>query len=217
MPIGANRAGIVSQVGNAIPDSVLDNFEADLYDNQSLTLSDRYGGDLSNFTRQQTTVYEGSYALSDDGAATNYVAIMDTDRTAQQGDTISVRALTDSGSGWSGFLFGTQGESGSAGNYGVLIDWGGFLSIRKDMGADGGGESGTLLQETSWSPNSSTWYQFIIDWQTDDTIALTIADESGAQVASISATDATYTSGGTGYWYNGDNWGGGGWDLAEVL
>jgi hypothetical protein len=47
------------------------------------------------------------------------------------------------------------------------------------------------------------WYEVEIDWKTDNTINVTLS-QGGSVVATTSATDSTYTSGGFGftYWYN---------------
>ena len=48
-----------------IPDSVVDNFEEPLYEEQNKTLSDYWTGSVSTWTRQTTTVQEGQYAVED--------------------------------------------------------------------------------------------------------------------------------------------------------
>jgi hypothetical protein len=61
MPLGANRAGIVSQVGDAIPDS-------EAFEHNDLTGT--YGGDTGSFAIQTGTVFEGSYALESTASGT---------------------------------------------------------------------------------------------------------------------------------------------------
>lgn len=65
--------------------------------------------------------------------------------------------------------------------------------------------SGTLLAETSLSVGDSTqWLRFEVDWGTDGSITGRLENSSGSTLATVNATDYTFTSGGFGFSvYNG--------------
>jgi len=198
--MGFKEAGLrgslrnVSVGASVIPDSVIDHFEESLYEDQNLTLSDRYGGDNLQFSRQQTTVYEGSYALEASSSQTLYF-IADTDNeTLQQGDAFGAflrNSMT--------YVFAAQSESGAgslSGYYGELdAAQGGWKAFRLDSG------STTPLFDRSLSLSSSKWYDHrLVDWQTDGTMEFELVDPSNSSVLdSVSVTDDTYSSGGYGW------------------
>jgi hypothetical protein len=163
--------------------------------------TDEWSGD-AGITAQTSTVYEGTYA-GKVSSSTSGEASTRVDSTVQneQGDTIVVWTRADN-NGF--FFFGVQSETGlsSLSGYEVRTNpsGGDFQLVRRDDG------SSTTL-DTGGSSSSNTWYRSVIEWETDGTINVNVYDTSGNQVASLSATDHTYTSGGIGYGvYNGDSW-----------
>lgn len=195
-------------------DGIVDDFEAGLYEDQNNSLSDYYGGDLSYFARQQTTIFEGSYALSGDRSGGG-AGIISTDGAWQssQGDTLVWRQYDDDSynNPEGGLTFFGQSESGfsSQSCYAAYVhNYSGEMRIyRIDDG------SATVLNSTGSLPATNTWYKGEVVTDTSGGITFTTYDQSGTEIGTVSASDTTYTSGGTGFrFYDSIEY----WDLVEV-
>jgi hypothetical protein len=197
-------------VRSAIPDGLVDNFEdADsdppgVYESGD-DLSSFYIGDLSQFSRQQTTVKEGSYALQAQSSSGNPYAIFSDSGSGlnyypSQGDTWRYWFRASVNDDIYGFYFGTSGNArtGSGEGYGIRCAFNqpDIRISRLDSG------SITNLNITSQSFSADAWYEMEIAWGTDDSIAWTLYDDTGAQLNSSSTTDSNYTSGGIGWSIN---------------
>jgi len=184
-----------NQLG-AIPDSVIDNFNDPLYDDENLTLSDYYNGDLTQYSRQTSTVFEGSAALAGDtsGAAKVIVGNGSLNKTLSQGETAEFYINNGGADLRPAFLYGVQDSSNW---YGAFID---AQKQQISLGSDGVIEN---LAVESASISTSKFYRGEITWNTDDSHSFEVFDPSdGSTVAGpITATDNTHTSGTNG-WYN---------------
>jgi hypothetical protein len=182
--------------GSAIPDSVVDNFEEILYEDQNLTLSDRYGGDLSNFERQTTTVSEGSYAL--ESQATDAQSIAQTDRTISAPVTFEFdfyRQGTSDNFEW--VLYFAQNNSSHGANSGYIIWPYRSNNVLRISRLDNGILNG--LNDTTITYPANEWGSVEVDHDSNGNITATAYDAGDTQLGQVSTQDTTYSSGGTGY------------------
>jgi len=162
-------------------------------------------GDLSEYTKQgrrvvgitQSPVYDGNNAYK------GRQEIIDENEelgTVQQGDTFSAfTRATHAQFATHGINFGVQDID----NFYYVI----FTAHDPDDPSDRGivklkressGEITTLEDaELNWEPD--TWYETKVSWGNDGTIDVTIYEDGSTEVASLSATDTTYSSGGIGF------------------
>jgi len=199
--------GNVSVTTTGDPDAVF-NFAEDFEAND---LSP-YSGDTGLFNIGNTYAFGGALGLDNFGEENERATdgIARDDITVSQGERLRYMQYIDTSAGANDevcTLFGTQSPVTDNENYAICVEQPGTdrISIVRDV-ADTE-FSGTILA-TENVTLSSGWYEFNIDWNTDDTISVQMFDAAGAQVASTSATDATYTSGGIGftYWFQHGGW-----------
>ena len=207
------RSLIDGQEVSAIPDSVVDNFEEILYEDEGNTLGDYYAGDLSGFEREQSIVFEGDFSLNVVGGRDSISSTSGLPNYPGQGDTFSVWEYevgsvnnTDAG-----ILFGVQFEGSDPDSYYTRVRPNGDrIQLFKI-------ENGnfTELFDKTLHAHLEEWYQYVIDWGTDGSINITINDESGTELGSVSETDNTYTGGGIGFRasFEGETY----WDLFEII
>ncbi|MEL6802523.1 MAG: hypothetical protein AAFO91_01920, partial [Bacteroidota bacterium] len=107
-------------------------------------------------------------------------------------------------------LFGVQATSSMSKNYGVCLELFGTdrISLVRDVESTDTFGGVTVLASENVT-YSTGWYEVEVDWQTDNTIDVSLFDSVGTLVATTTATDSAYTSGGIGFTYWGFN---GGWD-----
>lgn len=172
-----------------------------------------YSGDTSLFTVDGTFSYERDYGLDATGneSAKATDGIYRTGVTVSQGETLRYLQYINTGAGAGDetcTLFGVQNPGSNNQNYAVCLELYGTdrVSISRDV--DYNDTSGTVLASTTIT-YSTGWYEIEIDWDTDDTIDVTVL-QNGSVVATTSATDGTYTSGGVGFTFWFQN---GGWDI----
>lgn len=173
----------------AIPDTLVDNFEEILYEDQNLTLSDRYSVDEGAFARQQTTVKEGSYALQCTASSTS--RIQTTDFTVSDGHTY--RYYTQLGGGNAGVLWGVPDSTTFSGYYTeAQPDEIGIYRI--DSG------SFTGLANPSDTIPTSEFLEHEFQWGSNGDLKLVVFNSSGTQIAdTTTVNDTTYSSGGIGF------------------
>ena len=173
-----------------------------------------YSGDTAKFQTNATFAYGGSYGL-DSVTNSDFTAdgIARFDDTVSQGQIIRYMQYMDtvSGSGDEACtLFGVQSPVTSNNNYAVCLEQFGTDRMSLVRNAERNDGSGSVVMLASTTVTYSTgWYEVEIDWQTNDTIDVSLFNSSGSLVATTSATDSNYTSGGYGFTYWGQN---GGWD-----
>ena len=94
-------------------------------------------------------------------------------------------------------------------NYAVCLEQFGVDRISLVENAENTDSTGTLLSSSNIDSLTIGWYTIEIDWQTDNTILVSLYDPSGTLATTTSASDSTYTTGGVGFTYWSNN---GGWD-----
>lgn len=144
------------------------------------------------------TAPDGSYVLEATASSSGVdYAIGQTATTVSQGDTLTWNTRTTNFDIWQTLLFGVGSASSPLQNcYRVSLRSGPGLSIDKMSGG-----SYTNLNSTgsALSLSTDTTYTCEVDWATDGTITLSIMDQSGSTIKSISTTDTEFTSGGYGW------------------
>jgi hypothetical protein len=176
-----------------------------------------YSGDTSLFAVDGSFAYERSNGLdatgNENAKATD--GIYRTSATVQQGETIRYMQYID-GTPPSGTsigdetctMFGIQTPGANNQNYAVCLEL--FnnhrISISKNVSYND--TSGTVLASTTVT-YATGWYEVEIDWKTNNQINARLSLD-GTLIATTSATDSTYTSGGIGFtfWFQH-----GGWDI----
>jgi len=203
---------VVFEAGPDIPDSVIDNYELESADPPGVygageTLSDYYGGDLSVFDIQTSTVLEGARSASASGStSTNVISSTSgLNRYLEQGETLSaLLRSTDDGGGGTGLAIATQSETGLSNIEGYQIQIAFFNDTLRILRFEGDGTA-TELASPSVSWNANTTYRVEIAFGTDNSLQATAFDLSDQQLGQTqSITDQTYTSGGIGLVHNGN-------------
>lgn len=182
---------------SAIPDSVVDNFEAILYEDEGNTLSDYYSGDVSEYTRQTTTVFEGSYALECSVPGDGSTFIM----RSYEGDGLNYPSEGDTFSYW------IRCDASNAGAYSGDLLWGvdtddsGF-EVRLDRGSSNytvESPNETVINDAPYSYPADEWEEWELEWLSDQ-INVTVYDTDGNEKETNSGSHtASRTSGGIGY------------------
>lgn len=199
---GNGAATSASDPGNVF--NVYDDFE-----DGNIT---EYSGDTTKFALSGGYAYGGGfglYASPDQNAKTND-GIARFDQTVSQGEIIRFMQYVDTSAG-SGdevcTMFGVQSPVTVNHNYGVCIEQFGTDRVSLVKNVENTDSTGTLLA-TSTISLSTGWYEVMIDWQTNDDIDVSVFNTSGTLLATVSATDSTYTSGGMGftYWFQHGSW-----------
>lgn len=211
LPSG-DSAVVYMYYDNALATSTSDSsatfVSADDFEDNNIT---EYSGDTSLFTTGASPVYGGSYALeaaNTSGKTTD--GIYRTDLSVSQGETIRYMQYIDTSAGTfdeTCTLFGVQSPGSDNDNYAVCLELYGAdrISLAKDV--TNSDSSGTVLATSSVSYTTG-WYEVQIDWGTDDDIDVALYTSAGSLVATTSATDSTYTTGGIGFafWFQNGAW-----------
>jgi len=210
-----NNPGVTAELpSNAIPDSVIDNFEEVIYEDQGRSLGDVYVGETSQFSRQQSTVSAGSWALEigNDGTADSGV-ITDTDELnyLSPGESAEWYSRGESTGGVTrgpsaSFLIGVQSEAGESAVSGYAFDIRyRYESCHIRRIDDGSGTNLYSEDNGTTALPSQTWHRCRVDWGSDDTLRLRVWDGSETLIFDESVTDGTYSSGGVGWADQGDD------------
>ena len=194
---------------DAIPDSVIDNFEDDDADPPGVygTLSDFYGGSLSGFDRNTNDpVFEGDYSLkgTDTGSDRIITSTSGLNRYFSPGESMSFQFQTDNRAQ---FMFGVPSEAGESSVSGYSAGVSAVVDALRIRRWDEG--SAEILADVGQSV--SGWTEGQIVWGTDGTIELTVNGTTA------SATDTTYDSDGVGWYYFIESGQNAVFDLAEVI
>jgi Domain of unknown function (DUF2341)/Concanavalin A-like lectin/glucanases superfamily len=170
-----------------------------------------YAGDTSLFQTDTTPVYGGSYALeavTKSSRATD--GIFRTSFTTAQGNIIRWRQYINTTAGASDeacTLFGVQSPGTSNNNYGICLEQFGVDRMSLSKNVIDNDISGTVLA-TSSVTYTTGWYEVYVDWQSSNLISAYLYNPSGTLVATTSATDSTYSTGGMGFtfWFQNGSW-----------
>lgn len=180
----------------------------DDYEDGSLS---EYSGDTSLFTTVVSPVYGGTRAIAPSNTSGKTTdGIFRFDQTIAQGKMIRYMQYvnTTAGSGDEPCtLFAVQSPGTTNQNYGVCLEQFGTDRISLARDVDNNDSSGVVIASSTVT-YATGWYEVEIDWRTNNTIGVKLYNSSGTQVASISATDSTYTTGGYGYafWFQNGAW-----------
>ncbi len=170
-----------------------------------------YSGDTSYFTPNTSFAFQKSYGLS---ASTIHIAdqtpdgMYQTGTTFGQGSTIEFyQKITSGQDDEPCTLFGVQSPGSNNQNYALCLDQYPSDRIVLAKNVSSNDSSGTTLASTSVT-YTSQWYKVKIDWLTTNTIYATVYNSNGTVFATTSASDSSYTSGGSGFafWYQGSGW-----------
>lgn len=190
------------------PSNVFDTYE-DFEDND---ITD-YTGDNSLFATAGTLVYGGGYSLdaSPNPNAKATDGIGTGSRTVYQGNIIRYMQYVDTSAG-SGdeacTMFGVTGSVVNNQNYGVCLEQFGTDRVSLVKNVVNTDSTGTKLATTTIT-YSTGWYEVEVDWQTNNTIDVSVYNSAGTLVATTSAVDSTYSTGGIGFTFWGQH---GAWD-----
>lgn len=159
--------------------------------------------------------YEGSYSLELTTSNTSSFSLV-----AHPNESESLNAYPDRGNTVSGyyyyghsdhrcsFIFGIENYTKSDTTSTIADD-----GYRFDMKSSSGeivlrdASDGTQLDQTATSVPDNQWFKFVIDFgnTSNDTITCSIEDTNGNSIASVSATDSTYSGRGIEVKHNVDN------------
>jgi len=201
LPDGASASEVVAPDGrtvfSAIPEGVVDNFEEVIYEDQNRTLSDIYDGDLTDATRQQSTVQSGSYALE----VTNGAEIASTSglpNYPSAGDSFDVRFYIV-GNEFHRIGFGVQNATSTWIDDAITILFD-FRSGQPDIKTTvrQGGSTVTDGDGTADQNPSDQWCRANVSWTSSD-FTVELFDSGGSSIDSVTVSDSTYSSGGIGF------------------
>lgn len=184
-------------IPSAIPDSVVDNFEESIYEDQDKSLSDVYNGALAEYDRNTNSpVFEGDYSLKTGDNTINELiwSTSGLPRYPQAGEMIRSRHhladVTDNQN--LTLCFGVQD-----GDNFYMARWEESSGQLQLFVVSNG--SFSELASTAANPPFQEWLRLDVDWGSDGSITVELYDESVTLVGSISASDSSYTSGGIGF------------------
>lgn len=168
-------------------------------------------GDVARFAVVSSPVYGGTRALGTSNPSGKTVdGIFRFDQTVSQGQIIRYMQYVDTAAG-SGdepcALFGVQSPGTLNQNYAVCLEQFGVDRVSLARNVRNNDVSGTVLATTTVTYTTG-WYEVEIDWRTNNTINVSLFNPSGNLVATTSATDTNYTSGGYGFafWFQHGTW-----------
>lgn len=173
---------------DAIPDSVVDNFEESLYEDQGNALSDYYSGAVQDATRQQTRVNEGSYALEITSSKARIIQDTQPSGAFSQGNTFRVDIYPDSGED-SYVSYGRENGTSASDLTAYEVQ----LQSKNDFDfiKFTNGSRTNIKTKTFDKSFTDEWITLEIQWKSDDTHNITVLDSNGSVIESISASDST--------------------------
>lgn len=156
---------------------------------------DEYDGHTGSYTTQSSVVHDGGFA-AEGTAGGDATVIHSTSGLAdypEQGDTFSAWMRSEAFEGGGDHVATLFGVQDSDNYYRAIITGNEYLLQVRDGG------SLSTIDSVSASPSAGSWYRVEVDWQADGTIVATFYDDAGTEVANLSGTDSTFTSGGIGF------------------
>ncbi len=169
-----------------------------------------YSGDTSLFQTDTNPVYGGTYALeaqNQSGRTTD--GIFRNDLLVSQGQVVRwMQYIDTTGSGDEACtLFGVQSPGTANNNYAVCLEQFGVDRIALAKNVVDNDVSGTVLATRTVSYTTG-WYEVEVDWQSTGRLDVALYTAAGALVATTTATDTSYTTGGIGftYWFQKGAW-----------
>lgn len=169
-------------------------------------------GDLSQYASiaeasvQTGTVNSGTYALqfdTPDGTSYTFSSTSGLNAYPSAGDTFEFYVyMTDASDYWK-FSFGSQSET--ALSSGTTIVEGYHAHFKNDsfeINVRSGGSTTVFAGPTSVNPPENEWLRGEVSWGSNGSMTATLYDASGSEIASVSGSDSTYSTGGIGYYCN---------------
>jgi len=175
-----------------------------------------YSGDTTYFDVVADSGAEGAYILKAEASKVGDFTtdgIYQTGTTFGQGSTVRFKQYIDSAyDDEPCTLFAVQSPGSGNDNYAVCLDQypNDRLILARDVASNDA--SGVVLASStvSWS---SGWYTVKVDWQTNNTLYVSVYNSANTLVATTSASNSVYTTGGTGFTFWGQH---GGWDFVAA-
>lgn len=176
-----------------------------------------YSGDTGMFTVGTAFEYERTYGLDAVGNQNSQTTdgIYRTALTMSQGQTIRYFEYVDTSAPGSSdepcTLFGVQSPGANNNNYAVCLPLVGTDRVVIAKNVFSNQNSGTILSSTTIT-SATGWHEVEIDWRTNNSIFVSVY-RNNTLVATTSASDSSYTTGGIGfsYWFMH-----GGWDIISA-
>jgi hypothetical protein len=139
--------------------------------------------------------HSGSYALEYTGTSTEAISTSGLNAYPSAGDTFEYWVRGTGGADLTNFTYGVQDH---ANRYFVRVN---VADDRfKLFKWEGNSTPGPLDKQTSgFTLSQDAWYRVKVRWGTDGSHTVTLFDSAGSQLAQISGTDSTWTSGGVGF------------------
>ncbi len=158
-----------------------------------------YAGDTGEFSISGSGAYERTYRIVASDPAngkTDVGGMYNNSAVVRQGETIRYFQYIDATETGdeSCTAFGTQNQTQ---NYAVCLELFGVDRISLAQDVLHRDTSGTVLASTTVT-YSTGWYEVEVDWDTDDSIFVSLYQDN-VLIATTSAIDSSYTSGGIGY------------------
>jgi len=152
-----------------------------------------YGGDTGKYSVVSSPTASGSRSLEFN--ANGFASIASTsglNTYPSQGDTFRCRVRIDENDDSSQVYWAAQSAVSDPDGYkwSIQISNSSFSFIKRESG------SNTTLTSTTVTPPTGEFLDVEVDWGSSGGHTLTLFDSAGSQLAQISATDTTYTSGG---------------------
>lgn len=156
-----------------------------------------YTGNTSQFSQNSTTVKQGSFSIRGLTSGTEHriVSTSGLDKYPDQGDTWQLWVNT----GEANFLRTEFAVQDADNLYSIVLGANSDDLILRERAS---GSETALDSATVTELAANTWFQIQVDWGTNNDINVTLLNESGGQLATISANDGTFTDGGIGFALN---------------
>ena len=155
-----------------------------------------YGGSTGLFSITSSPTYEGSSALVNDGGDFGGVnSTSGLDNYPERGDEFDAHLNNAGDQNFAAVNFFTQAETDGADRYAAGISGvDGEFTLWKTEG-----DSTQTLDSSALSSTTSGWYRVEISTDSSTVTADLYDDSSGDHLASVSASDSTFSSGGIGF------------------
>lgn len=169
----------------------------------STVVEDFEDGDLSEYTFDRGSsgasvvsapVEGGSYALEYSGTSTEAISTSGLDAYPSAGDSFTYWVRGTGGADMTNFAYGAQDHTN---RYFVRVN---VAEDRLKLCRYKSAETDLVRKDvTGFTLSQDAWYRVDVDWGTDGTHTATLFDSSGSQLADVTMSDSTWTSGGIGF------------------
>jgi len=166
---------------------------------ESGSLSTQYGGDTADFSVQSSTVFEGSFALEGTTGTVNSIARTDVNITRPGTYSVRVRVDTLNFNRRAGvFWMAQSATSGPDGYMSRIYQEDNLFDVFRVQNS-----SFNQIGTDSVSLNTNEWYEIEFEANSNGTENFRLFDDNagqrGNQIAVVSTSDNTFSSGGIGF------------------